>query len=185
MSGAISIVKESAQNPYRLNIEQIQKYLPHRQPFLLVDRILEIHPVGDLKDLSASTKVGIRVVGQKNVSFNEPFFQGHFPGYAIMPGVLVLEAMAQSACFSLYPYIEHDLERLSKDFQTILVGADSVRWRRPIVPGDVVRFESVVSKTRGKLWGFSCKAYVMEEGRGQIAAEAELLANLVSNSVQL
>lgn len=181
MSGMVSLVEAEGSNRYRLGIEQIQKYLPHRYPFLLVDRILEIHPVGDVKDLSYQTKIGIRVVGQKNVSFNEPFFQGHFPGYAIMPGVLVLEAMAQSACFSLYPYLEHDLESLAKDFQTILVGADNVRWRKPIVPGDTVRFESIVTKARGKLWGFSCKASV----DGQIAAEADLLANLVSQTVQL
>src|SRR6478609_8230282 len=95
------------QQQYRLNVDQIQKFLPHRQPFLLVDRILEIHPTGDLTDVSPSGKVGTRVVGLKNVSFNEPYFQGHFPGFAILPGVLLIEIMAQVASFSLYPFFMH------------------------------------------------------------------------------
>jgi 3-hydroxyacyl-[acyl-carrier-protein] dehydratase len=144
----------------------------------MVDRILEIHPIGDLKDLSPNNKVGIRVVGLKNVSFNEPFFQGHFPEFSIMPGVMQIEAMAQAASFSLYPYIEEDFERLSRDFQCILVGVDAVRFRKPVVPGDTLRLESVVTKCRGKLWAFSCTASV----DGQKVAEAELLANMIVKS---
>ena len=74
----------SSENPYRLNIDQVQKYLPHRAPFLLIDRVLEIHPLGDLKDMSPKDKVGVKVVALKNVTYNEPCFQGHFPGFSIM-----------------------------------------------------------------------------------------------------
>jgi 3-hydroxyacyl-[acyl-carrier-protein] dehydratase len=160
---------------FRLSIERIQEFLPHRAPFLLVDRVLEIHPTGDLNDLSSNNKTGTRVVAIKNVTFNEGFFQGHFPGFAIMPGVLITETMAQTASFSLYPYMYRELEKYRGKFQCILVGVESARFRKPVVPGDTLRIESTVSKTRGKLWAFSCQATV----DGQKVAEAEILANLV------
>ena len=163
---------------YRLGIDEIRRFLPHRAPFLLVDRILEIHPVGDLMDLSSEGKVGVKVVGLKNITYNEPQFQGHFPQFSIMPGVLLIEAMAQVASFSLYPYMLHDLERISRDFQCILVAVDSARFRKPVIPGDSVRMESVVVKTRGRLWAFQVTATV----DGQKVAEVELMANLIANS---
>ncbi len=162
--------------PYRLNIDQIRRYLPHASPFLLVDRILEIHPTGDLDDLSPQTKPGIKVIGQKNISYNEPYFQGHFPTFSILPGVLIIETMAQVASFSLYPYLERDLEKLAREFQCILVGVDGVRFRKPVIPGDCLKIESVVTKCRGKLWAFRCEATV----DGQRVAEADILANLIS-----
>ena len=82
-------------NPYSLDINQIKKFLPHRAPFLLIDRILEIHPVVPL-DGALTAKVGTKVVALKNVSFNEPYFPGHFPDYPIVPGVLILETFAQA-----------------------------------------------------------------------------------------
>jgi 3-hydroxyacyl-[acyl-carrier-protein] dehydratase len=160
---------------FKLNIERIQEFLPHRAPFLLVDRILEIHPTGDLNDVSSNNKTGTRVVGIKNVSFNEAFFQGHFPGFAIMPGVLITESMAQVASFSLYPYMHRDLDKYRGKFQCILVGIESARFRRPVVPGDALRIETTVTKTRSKLWAFGCSATV----DGQKVAEAEILANLI------
>lgn len=164
------------QNRYHLNIDQIRKFLPHRAPFLLVDRVLEIHPTGNLDVLEAAPdKVGTRVVALKNVSFNEPFFPGHFPDFSIMPGVLIVEAMAQTASFSVYPYMERDLERLASQFQCILVGVDGARFRRPVIPGDSIRIESTVIRARGRLWSFKVEATV----DGQKAAEAEILANLV------
>jgi 3-hydroxyacyl-[acyl-carrier-protein] dehydratase len=166
------------ENPYKLNINQIQRFLPHRSPFLLVDRILEIHAVGDLDAPPPVAQVGTRVVGLKNVSFNEPYFQGHFPGFAILPGVLIIETMAQVASFSVYPSLEKDLDRLAREFQCILVGVDSARFRKPVVPGDTLRIETEVTKCRGKLWAFQCTASV----EGQKVAEAEILANLVSSS---
>ncbi len=165
------------ENPYRLNVNQIQRFLPHRTPFLLVDRILEIHPAGGTDQPFPSAEVGTRVVGLKNVTFNEPYFQGHFPGFSIVPGVLIIETMAQVASFSVYPSIGKDIDRLSRDFQCILVGIDGARFRKPVVPGDSMRIETVVSKRRGKLWAFQCTVSV----EGQKVAEAEILANLATN----
>jgi 3-hydroxyacyl-[acyl-carrier-protein] dehydratase len=158
-------------NPYRLDVNQIQKFLPHRAPFLLVDRILEIHSVG-------YADIGTRVVGLKNVTFNEPHFQGHFPKFAIMPGVLLIETLAQVASFSVYPNIVHDLDRFASYFQCILVGVDRARFRKPVVPGDCLKVESEVVKCRGKIWAFQCSASV----DGQKVVEAELLANLVTTA---
>ncbi|MCM2322270.1 MAG: 3-hydroxyacyl-ACP dehydratase FabZ [Oligoflexia bacterium] len=167
-----------SENAYRLNIDEIRRFLPHRAPFLFVDRILEIHPQGDLNDLSPEKMVGIKVVGIKNVSYNEPFFQGHFPSCAILPGVIIVETMAQVSSFSLYPYMCRDIDRLARDFQCIMVGVDAARFRRPVVPGDTLRIETVVTKCRGKLWAFHCEATV----DGQKVAEADILANLIANT---
>ncbi|MGK5081833.1 3-hydroxyacyl-ACP dehydratase FabZ [Bdellovibrionota bacterium FG-1] len=169
------------ENPYFLTIEQIQRFLPHRPPFLLVDRILGIHPTGDVSDMSSKGKVGTRVVGLKAVSFNESYFQGHFPGHAILPGVLLLETMAQISSFSLYPYLSRQpdgIETLAKNFQCVFVGVDSARFRRPVVPGDLLKIETTVTKTRGRLWVFECHATV----DGQRVAEADIMANLIANS---
>jgi 3-hydroxyacyl-[acyl-carrier-protein] dehydratase len=169
-----------SENPYRLNIDQIKKFLPHRSPFLLVDRVLEIHPSGDLKDPTPASKVGTRVVALKNVTYNEPYFQGHFPQFAILPGVLLLEIMAQTASFSVYPAMAaspEGVEVLAKNFQCIFVGVDAARFRKPVVPGDTLRIETTVTKCRGRLWAFECVATV----DGQRVAEAEIMANLLSN----
>jgi 3-hydroxyacyl-[acyl-carrier-protein] dehydratase len=166
---------QSMENSYRLGFEQVRRFLPHRAPFLLVDRILEIHPVGDVRGGGlAASKVGVKVAGLKNVTFNEPFFQGHFPQFAIFPGVLMIEAMAQVACFSLYPYFEHDLDAISRDFQCVLVGVDAVRFRRPVVPGDSLRIETEVTKHRGQMLGFKGVALV----DGQKVAEADILTSV-------
>jgi 3-hydroxyacyl-[acyl-carrier-protein] dehydratase len=165
-------------HPFQLNINQIQRFLPHRSPFLLVDRILEIHPVGDLSEPPPVAKVGTKVVALKNVSFNEPYFQGHFPSFAIVPGVLLIETMAQVASFSVYPSMAKDLDQLSRDFQCILVGIDEARFRKPVVPGDCLRIESEVTKCRGKLWGFHCFITV----DGERVAETNILANLLRSS---
>lgn len=164
------------ENSYSLNINQIQKFLPHRSPFLLLDRVLEIHPAGALDQPPPYAPIGTKVVAIKNVSYNEPYFQGHFPGFAIVPGVLVIESMAQAASFSVYPSMAKDIDRLSKEFQCILVGVDGARFRKPVVPGDTLRIETEVTKCRGKLWVFQCSASV----DGQTVAEAEILANLLA-----
>ena len=158
---------------YRLNIDQIRQFLPHRAPFLLVDRILEIAPVGDVSN-PETDKVGTKVTALKNVSYNEPWCVGHFPGFSILPGVLIVEAMAQAASFALYPYHEKDIERISRDFRLILVGVEGVRFRRPVVPGDSLIMQIEVAKQRGKLWVFKADGFV----DGQKVAEAEILANL-------
>lgn len=163
---------------YSLGVDQVQKFLPHRHPFLLVDRILEIQPVGELSNTALDqSKVGVKVTGLKAVAFNEPWFQGHFPGFAIMPGVMILEAMAQSASFSVYPYLMQDVGWLSRQFEVILVGLDAVRFRKPVFPGSLLRLDSEVTKVRGRLWGFRCEASV----DGKKVAEADILANLMTN----
>ena len=167
-------------NRYYLDIEKIRKILPHRAPFLLVDRILEIHPQGSLDHFdpaNVSDKIGTKVIGLKNFTYNEPFIPGHFPDYSIVPGVLQIEMMAQVASFALYPFIENRLAELSGKFQTILVGVDGARFRKPVIPGDQVRVEAELTKCRGRMWGFHAAGFV----DGQKVVEAELLANLSVN----
>lgn len=130
--------------------------LPHRYPFLLIDRVLEVEP-------------NKRIVVLKNVSFNEPYFQGHFPGRPIMPGVLQLEAMAQAAGL-LGLHSEPDLRR--DGGQVALLGIDGVRFRRVVVPGDVLRIEIVVDRARARTWRVKGTATV----EGERACEAEILA---------
>jgi 3-hydroxyacyl-[acyl-carrier-protein] dehydratase len=140
-----------------IEIEEIMNILPHDYPFLLVDRIVEI-------------EAGKRVVGIKNVTYNEPFFQGHFPGQPIMPGVLIIEAMAQTAGVLAFKSMPD--EYLKKP--VYFLGMDNVRFRKPVIPGDQLRLELEVTKHRHSIWGFRGKAFV----DGKLAAEAELLAML-------
>ena len=141
-----------------LDIKEIIRLLPHRYPFLLVDRILE-------------GEKGKTMVGLKNVSMNEPFFQGHFPAEPIMPGVLILEGMAQVGGILAFYYIPDMIgEKL-----IYFAGIDKVRFRRPVVPGDQLIYEMEVLKHKGKIWKMAGKAKVENE----IAAEAEFMAAFV------
>ncbi|MEN9723208.1 MAG: hypothetical protein RJB38_1194 [Pseudomonadota bacterium] len=165
--------------PYYLDIEKIRAFLPHRAPFLLVDRILEISPQGDLSKFelnNGSDKVGTRVVGIKNFTYNEPFIPGHFPNYSIVPGVIQIETMAQVASFALYPFLSGRPE-MARGFQCILVGVDGTRFRKPVIPGDTLRVQAELTKARGKIWGFHVEGFV----DGQRAVEADILANLAMN----
>ncbi len=134
-----------------LDINEIQNILPHRYPFLLVDRILEIEE-------------GKRAVGIKNVSANEPFFQGHFPGYPVMPGVLIIEAMAQVGAVALLSMPEYSGKL------ALFAGIDKARFRRQVVPGDQIVFEVELTRLRGKIG----KGKGIAKVEGQVAAEAEL-----------
>ena len=140
-----------------MDINEIMKYLPHRYPFLLVDRIVEIGEA--------------RIVGIKNVTINEPFFQGHFPGHPIMPGVLLIEAMAQVGGIFAFKSLN-----ATPDTKIVyFMGIDGARFRKPVLPGDQVRFELELLKKRGPVYSFKGNAFV----DGKVVAEAELLATIV------
>lgn len=140
-----------------LGIREILKILPHRYPFLLVDRILEIEP-------------GKRVVGIKNVTFNEEFFQGHFPGNPVMPGVLIIEAMAQVAGVGLLGTVPDPEKKV-----LLMAGVDRAKFRRPVVPGDQLRIEAEILAL--KMRTCKCKARALVDGA--LCAEAELMSVLV------
>lgn len=168
-------IPQSEKNIYAISGEAVRKFLPHRYPFLLVDRILSIEPTGVLSSMKGTEdKIGTKVIALKNVSFNEPMFQGHFPGFAIFPGVLTIEAMAQAASFATYPYIAQDPAQMARGFSVVLVGVDDVRFRKPIIPGDVLMIEATLEKCRGSIWGFHCIITV----EGAKVAEARVLANM-------
>ena len=133
---------------------EIQSLLPHRYPFLLVDRIQELDP-------------DRRIVGIKNVTVNEPFFQGHFPGRPVMPGVLILEAMAQVGAVLALKSMGDATHPV-----VYLTGIDGAKFRRPVVPGDQLRFEIDVVKKRTPFWKMQGKAFVEEE----LVCEAQVTA---------
>jgi len=142
-----------------MDIGRIMDWLPHRYPFLLVDRIVEIEG-------------NKRIVGIKNVTINEPFFQGHFPGHPIMPGMLIIEAMAQVGGMLLMSHFEG---QNVEDKVMYFMSLDNVKFRRPVVPGDQIRFELEMLSFRGK----TCKMKGVGYVEGQVVAEAEMMAMVV------
>jgi 3-hydroxyacyl-[acyl-carrier-protein] dehydratase len=143
---------------YLLDVQGIQKLLPHRPPFLLVDRVISFEP-------------NARLVAWKSVTMNEPFFQGHFPGQPVMPGVLILEALAQAG--ALLATLSMTPEQVS-DKITYLMGIDAARFRRPVVPGDRLELSVEVTKRKGAVWKQAAVARV----DGEVVAEAEFMAML-------
>lgn len=140
-----------------MDAEKILSLLPHRYPFLLVDRVLEVHGTQ-------------KIVGLKNVTLNEPFFQGHFPGHPVMPGVLIVEAMAQTGGLLLMEQIP------DRDTKVVyFMALDNVKFRKPVVPGDQLRMEVEMLQFRGKIARMKGTALV----DGKVAAEAEMLAGVV------
>ena len=137
-----------------LSIEEIMKALPHRYPFLLVDRILEMEPKK-------------RVIGLKNVTINEPFFQGHFPGHPIMPGVLIVEAMAQVGGILLMGEFADPESKV-----VYFMSLDNVKFRRPVKPGDQLRFELDMTQIRGTV----CKMRGVAKVDGEVVCEADMAA---------
>ncbi|HOJ70776.1 MAG TPA: 3-hydroxyacyl-ACP dehydratase FabZ [Syntrophorhabdaceae bacterium] len=138
-----------------IDINEIMRLLPHTYPFLLVDKIIEfVHAK--------------KIVGIKNVTYNEPFFQGHFPGRPIMPGVLIVEAMAQTGgvlAFKSFPDLKGSV---------FFIGIDNARFRKPVVPGDQLKLSVEVIRHKKELWVFSGEAYVEDEK----VAEARIMAML-------
>jgi len=140
-----------------IDIRGILDYLPHRYPMLLIDRVIELVPRQ-------------RVVALKNVTFNEAFFTGHFPGLPVMPGVLVIEALAQAGAVLLL----HDRPKRDSDL-FYLTGIDGARFRRAVVPGDQLRLSADVLKLRAR----NCKMRCLAEVDGERVAEAEIMSTLV------
>lgn len=140
-----------------MDIERILSVLPHRYPFLLVDRILEVDGT-------------TRIVGLKNVTIGEPFFQGHFPGHPIMPGVLIVEAMAQVGGCLVMGTIERPETKV-----VYFMALDRVRFRRPVRPGDQLRLEVEVLQVRGP----TCRMKGVAMVEGKVVAEAEMMAQVV------
>ncbi len=140
-----------------VDVQQILQYLPHRYPMLLVDRIIDY-------------EAGKRIVGIKNVTINEPFFQGHFPGHPIMPGVLIIEAMGQVGGLLLMDSVENPEEKV-----VYFIALDGVRWRRPVRPGDQIVFEIEMLQSRRRV----CKMRGVGKVDGNIVAEAEFMARIV------
>lgn len=140
-----------------LDVVQIMELLPHRYPFLLVDKVLEVEQ-------------GKRIVALKNVTMNEPFFQGHFPGFPVMPGVLIIEAMAQVA--AIMAYLTQGKE--AGDKVSYFMAIDNARFRKPVKPGDTLRIEVETLFNKRGIWSVAAKAYVGET----LVTEAELKATL-------
>jgi 3-hydroxyacyl-[acyl-carrier-protein] dehydratase len=142
-----------------LDVEAIQKILPHRPPFLLVDRVVALEP-------------GVKLVAWKGVTMNEPFFVGHFPGKPVMPGVLILEALAQACALLAAKSMGPDED--PNDKLTYLMSIDGAKFRRPVVPGDRLELHVEVTKRKGAIWRSKGTAIV----DGQAVAEADFMAML-------
>ncbi len=141
-----------------LDVEAIREILPHRYPFLLVDRVLEVEP-------------GVRAIGLKNVTVNEEFFQGHFPKNPIMPGVMIIESMAQVGGIMILSHEEH------RGKNAVLATVEECKFRRPVKPGDTLIHEATMLRQRGNMGKVRCVARVDD----QVVAEAVLMFALVNN----
>ncbi|HXU92626.1 MAG TPA: 3-hydroxyacyl-ACP dehydratase FabZ [Gallionella sp.] len=141
-----------------MDIHEVLEHLPHRYPFLLIDRVLEIVP-------------NESIVALKNVTINEPFFPGHYPHHPVMPGVLIIEAMAQASALLSFKSMGTKPDDKSVYY---FVGIDNARFKRPVSPGDQLIFKSAITMSRRGMWKFSCTAEV----DGQVAAEADLICTI-------
>ncbi|HVC49540.1 MAG TPA: 3-hydroxyacyl-ACP dehydratase FabZ [Burkholderiales bacterium] len=141
-----------------MDIHEIRKYLPHRYPFLLVDRVIGLEP-------------GKSILAQKNVTINEPFFNGHFPNHPVMPGVLIIEALAQAAAIlsfrtmNIYP---------DPDSVYYFVGIDNARFKKPVTAGDVLKLSVIINRQIRGVWKYTAQALV----ENQVVAEAELMCTI-------
>ncbi len=141
-----------------MDIHQILRKLPHRYPFLLVDRVLEIER-------------GVRIKALKNVTMNEPFFTGHFPARPVMPGVLMLEALAQTAALLSFDALDTEP---GDDTVVYFVGIDGARFKRPVEPGDQLLLEASIERAKGGIYKYKTRATVA----GELAVEAELMCTM-------
>ncbi len=143
-------------------ISDILRILPHRFPFLLVDRVLTLD-----RDLKSKSRVGWKIRAVKNVTFNEPFFTGHFPHRPVMPGVLQIEAMAQAGCLAV-------VDPEGPEMDVAIAGINNARFRRPVVPGDQLILTAEITKDRGQIMVLRCELHV----DGELASEAEMIAKV-------
>ncbi len=160
--GNVTLAQEIARrserrDPSALDVTQIMRVIPHRYPFLLVDRIIEVEPER-------------RIVGIKNVTINEPFFQGHFPGHPIMPGVLIVEGMAQAGGMLLMDHFDNAESKV-----VYFMSIDGVKFRRPVTPGDQLRYELEMIQFKGR----TCRMRGVTYVEGQAVCEAEMMARVV------
>ena len=146
---------ELTQNRVHMDIQEILQHLPHRYPFLLIDRVTEF-------------TAGESLTGYKNVTYNEPFFLGHFPERPVMPGVLILEAMAQATGLLAFRTVERGAKRESLYF---LVGIDKARFKKPVEPGDQLILHADLKRAKRGIWVFSCEASV----DGKRVASADIM----------
>jgi 3-hydroxyacyl-[acyl-carrier-protein] dehydratase len=144
----------------QFDIQRIMQMIPHRHPFLMIDKIIDAVP-------------NLRATGIKNVSINEPYFQGHFPTRPVMPGVLIIEAMAQTAAV----LVVHTLGPQAEGKLVYFMSVDNARFRRPVFPGDVLHVHVVKQRHRANVWKFEGRAEV----RGQLMAEAVFAAMIMSD----
>jgi len=151
-------VTEQTNRMADIDIVQVMRMIPHRYPMLMIDRVVDVYP-------------NVSAVGIKNVSVNEQFFQGHFPGHPVMPGVLVIESMAQTAGVLVVATLGPEAEGKLVYFMTI----DEARFRKPITPGDTVRIHVTKVRNRGNVWKFKGEAIV----DGQVRAEAQYSAMIL------
>ena len=148
----------AGQQESQLDIQRIMQMIPHRHPFLMIDRVIDVVP-------------NVRATGIKNVSINEHYFQGHFPTRPVMPGVLIIEAMAQTAAV----LVVHTLGPEAEGKLVYFMSVDNARFRRPVFPGDVLHVRVTKQRHRGNVWKFEARAEV----RGQLMAEAVFAAMIL------
>jgi 3-hydroxyacyl-[acyl-carrier-protein] dehydratase len=160
MSDPARAVEQAAEEAVKVDIQRIMEMIPHRHPFLMIDKVIDVVS-------------NVRATGIKNVSINEQYFQGHFPTRPVMPGVLIIEAMAQTAAV----LVVHTLGPASEGKLVYFMSVDNARFRRPVFPGDILHVRVAKQRNRGNVWKFEGRAEV----GGQLMAEAVFAAMILDD----